>query len=453
MPEEANVQPAGSQEGAWSDAGIDALLNRDAAPEAPQAAEIAAPPPAADIPAVVAPAPVVAAPAPEVPAVEAPPGPPAIEQAAYQEAYDTVQKLGGAEEATMLQTIASPLVAPVLDVPGFLTALEEQRGEAAVDDLAWSMYETFGSSYVSEALRDPAAIKDPALRDRIAAFNEWDAAGRPAAASQPTRTAAPAAAPVTMPALPEIDVEDLDLPVEARNWIASAQKALGTVNPAIAALQAEVKELKGYRESETQRQARETREATEKQERAQETLTAQREGKLFVMADGVIAGLLAPLSWSTNADPEQQKKDDAYTRRVTDAAIAAEFLRDINSDPAKWRDANGQVVQDSPPLLWKQARTAYVKGDFVGPRVAVQKLKEHVQTLAGQHISHLGGRLTAAVDADRAVAANNGNGNRVVITGPGSGGAPNSPLPPRDNSKAWDNLDQQIDRAQARPRA
>lgn len=441
MPEEANVQPAGSQEGAWSDAGIDALFNRDAAPEAPQAAEIAAPPPAADIPAVVAPAPVVAAPAPEVPAVEAPPGPPAIEQAAYQEAYDTVQKLGGAEEATMLHTIGAPLVAPQLDPAGFFTALEEQRGEAATDAIAWHAYKTY--NFVETALNDPASITDPALRDRLIAFNQWDAAGRPAAAaSQPAHTPAPApaAAPVIMPALPEIDVEDLDLPAEARTWIASAQKALGAVNPAIAALQAEVNELKGYRESETQRQARETREATEKTQRDQAELAASREGRLYVAVDQVVTNLLTPQAWSTNPDPIKRAEEDKEQRADIDARVASEFLRDTRTNPevVKW---------------WTEATTAYKRGDFVGPRQAVQKIKEHVQAIASRHIARYGGRLTAAVNADAAVAANNGNGNRVVITGPGSGGAPNSPLPPHDNSKAWDNLDQQIDRAQARPRA
>ncbi len=444
-------QPTATPAGAWSSAGIDAALDRvisDRAvvpPVIPQAQPASATP---DLPhgAETSPAPItppvtdpaglptqpLQPPAEPEPVIE----PPIVEDSTlHREAYEAVQKIGGAEELELLQSIAAPLVAPEIDGQRFYETVEQQRGAAAADTLLWSAYEIAGPAFVTEALAHPETLGDSPIARDIAAFNAWKAQGSPAASapipatSQPVTRVAPAPVSGAAIALPEIDPDDYTLSPELRNFI-DAAKAMA---PVVTQLQNQVNELNGYRESETQRLAREAREAQDRAHADALQFADRQENKLYETMGSVVDKALTQCRWSTNPDAGKAADEDKETRADIDARVTAEFLRDINHHPviSKQFDA---------------AKAAYLKGDVVGPRQVVQQLKAHIQTLTQRHIERHGGKLVAGVQADAAVAQNNGAPGRTVVAGPGSGGSPATQLPPPASGKSWDNLDAQVDR-------
>jgi hypothetical protein len=442
-------------------------------------------PPAADpAPVVVAPvapvAPVVAAPVADAPVVVTPevPIPPAAEAASETQPpaevaasedlvpfKTAVEKLGGIEELEVVERIASPFLAPELNVEAVVDMLERDRGDVVAQQFAEGMLNIYAASYTALILENPDRIvTDPpytpegqqqmAIRNEILAFRDFRASGGSRSTAPPAPPVATSAAPAGAPAptgvvdpnaYKPINFDDYNLPPELEARIRANDAVAQTAITAATALDDRVKKLEGFQETDTQRRDRETKDAQNK-------IANERWDGFITTVTGPAERFIEQVKFSTNPDQALAEKENQEFRRQIGVLVATDL-----------RSEREEVIVDpkagtkmTTAAAWAQSEKLHLKGDILGARRLDAALRIKGQELAKKYADTHQRRMLDSVEADKAV-ANNNQPDRVQVSGAGSGAAPVLPLQPAKSgpAKSWENIDAQVDAkfAQRQPSA
>ena len=452
---------------------VDAKMDATQNPPAPVQDPPPADPPLVAAPVVVLPvadAPVVVAPEVPVPpvaeaAIEAQPPADATASEDLVPFKTAVEKLGGIEELEVVERIASPFLAPELNVEAVVDMLERDRGDVVAQQFAEGMLNIYAASFTAMLLENPDRIvTDPvytpegqrqlAIRNEILAFKEFRTSGGTRSAAPPPPPGGTSVSPASTPAptavvdpsaYKPVNFDDYNLPAELEAQLKANDAVARTAITAATALDDRVKKLEGFQETDTQRREREAKDAENK-------IKGERWDGFLSTVTGPAEKVIEQVKFSTNPDPALAEKENQEFRRQIGVLVATDLRserEEVIVDPK-----NGTTMTTA--AAWAQSEKLHLKGDILGARRLDAALRIKGQELAKKYADTHQRRMLDSVEADKAVAKDN-QPDRVQVSGPGSGAAPVLPLQPAKSgpAKSWENIDAQVDAkfAQRQPSA
>jgi hypothetical protein len=289
-----------------------------------------------------------------------------------------LEDLGGADT---VRAIASPLLAADFSPSAVRDVIKEQRGDAAYSSLAWSFFGEHSDDYLSAILSHPEALKSPEQQARVKAFLEFERTG---GAQAPVTREQTNAQPDTSGFFDGDDDLDLEaLPESARRLIESLQAKQNATDQRL-------DDLKRLQEEERQRIE------AENKARQEETI-AKRTADLTREVTAVLDSNVQPLKFSTEIDPKLRDEENAVFRKEIMTLIVAEL------------DHNPEASD-----LYAKAHGKYAKGDRIGARADVKRLKELFNATAQRHVQNYSKRFSGQRASEAPTVE-----TRKVITGTG----------------------------------